>query len=754
MRTRIGRYRVDGALGEGGMGVVYAAHDEQLGRDLAVKVLREVDLDPGARERFRREARAAAAVSHPNICHIYDVGEDDGTFYIAMERLEGEPLSARLARGPMSVQEAIPVALGVLGALEALHARGIVHRDLKPANVFLTPHGVKLLDFGLAHGDGAAGATRLNARVTATGLVTGTPHYMAPEQLQGRTVGPVADQFAFGAVLFEMLTARQAFAGATVWEVSHAVLSEPPPALTGGGDVVALDRVIARCLAKAPEDRYPDPAAIARELRALEGTPRPGDPSATIARATTRLMVLPLRLLRPDPDLDFLSFSLSDALIESLAGLGSLVVRSSHAAQRFVSAAAGAVDLDRIAREGQVDAVLTGSLLRAGERVRLAAQLVEAPGGTVLWSKTAEVRMVDVFQLQDELARQVVESLAIPLSARDRRRLGRDVPVNGRAYELFLRANHLAHNTVLREPLTAARELYRASLEEDPDYAPAWARLGRVCRVLAKYSETTDEEHVRRAEEAFQRAFALSPDLPLAHHLYTYFEIEQLGRADAAMTRLLRKVGHTPNDPDLFAGLVVACRYCGLLEASIAAADRARQLDPTLATSVQYSYFLLGDFARVEHHDQEDTRWLTAFVLAQEERLDESLRVFRASQGTVNTVERHFVDALTALAEGRLADVRVLGAAMRATGFRDPEGLIFVSLTQARAGHYQEAIDEVEALVAAGYTCPQLRNLPWLASLSGDPRFEAAIAKAAAARDRANAAFAAANGPRLLGIGA
>jgi predicted Ser/Thr protein kinase len=159
MRTRIGRYRVDGALGEGGMGVVYAAHDEELGRDLAVKVLREIGLDPGARERFRREARAAAAVSHPNICHIYDVGEDAETFYIAMERLEGEPLSARLARGPMTVQEAIPVALGVLSALEALHARGIVHRDLKPANVFLTPHGVKLLDFGLAH---AAGFLRGN----------------------------------------------------------------------------------------------------------------------------------------------------------------------------------------------------------------------------------------------------------------------------------------------------------------------------------------------------------------------------------------------------------------------------------------------------------------------------------------------------------------------------------------------------------------------------------------------------------------
>jgi serine/threonine protein kinase/tetratricopeptide (TPR) repeat protein len=752
MRTRIGRYRVDGQLGEGGMGVVYAAHDEQLGRDLAIKVLREIGLDPGARDRFRREARAAAAVSHPNICHIYDVGEDEGTFYIAMERLAGEPLSSRLARGALTVQEALPVALGVLGALEALHARGIVHRDLKPANVFLTPHGVKLLDFGLAHAAGLSGATALGMRVTATGMVTGTPHYMSPEQLQGSGVGPVSDQFAFGAMLFEMVSGRQAFAGQTVWEVSHAVLYGRTPALTGGPAAAALDRVIGRCLEKRPEDRYPDPSAIARDIRAAAAA-RDTDPSSrAIVRATTRLLVVPLRLLRPDPDIEFLSFSLADSLVESLAGLGTLVVRSAHAAQRFVPSPGAPLDLERIAREGQVDAVLTGTLLRADDRVRLTAQLVEAPGGTILWSRTAEVRMGDVFQLQDDLVRQVIDSLSIPLAAGDRRRLGRDAPATGRAYELYLRANHLAHGTVAREPLVAARELYLAALDEDPGYASAWARLGRVYRVLAKYSGHQDEENVRLAGEAFDRAFAISPDLPVAHHLYTHFEIEQLARPEAAMIRLLGRVREMPNDPDLFAGLVVACRFRGLLEESAAAADRARHLDPGLRTSVQHTYFLMNDHDRLKQFDYQEEPWLTGLLLAQRGEVDEGRRLMRLTYDGAARLERMFVEMLEAAAAGQVDDTRRLAEAIRATAFRDPEGLSLVALVLSRAGLQDEAIALLGQAIDAGYTCPQIRDQPWFVPLAGDERFERLIARAEAARQRALDAFEAAGGPRLLGI--
>ena len=571
------------------MGTVYAAHDEQLGRAVAIKTIREDQADPASRERLWREARAAAAVTHPNVCHVYEVGEDGDTIYIVMELLTGEPLSDRIERGTLPVQEAIPLALGMLAAIEALHARGIVHRDLKPGNVFLTPHGVKLLDFGLARGLGA-GTAYEDLRVTATGIVIGTPRYMAPEQLEGAEPGPASDLFAFGALLFEMLSGRPAFDGKTIWEVSHAVLHEQPPALTGGAGTAALDTVIRRCLAKRPEDRYQDPTAVASDLRSAAAL---YDTAGTLpVHAATRLMVLPFRLLRPDPDIDFLSFGLADSLIASLTGFGSLVVRSSHAAQRYADESP---DLRRIATEGQVDVVLTGTLLRSGERLRLMAQLVETPGGTVLWSKTAQVDMGDVFQVQDDLARQVVDSLALPLTGRERGLLERDVPASGHVYELFLRANHLARGTTEPARLMAARELYAACLEEDPQYAPAWAQIGRVYRVLAKYAEPRDEASIQRAREAFERAFALNPQLPLAHHLYTYFEIEELGRADTAMIRLLSRVRDMPTDADLYAGLVVACRYCGLLKASLAADARAQQLDPNLRTSVDLTWFLLGD---------------------------------------------------------------------------------------------------------------------------------------------------------------
>ena len=750
MRTSIGHYRVERILGQGGMGTVYAAYDEQLGRAVAIKTIREDQADPASRERLRREARAAAAVTHPNVCHVYEVGEDGDTIYIVMELLTGEPLSDRIERGTLPVQEAIPVALGMLAAIEALHARGIVHRDLKPGNVFLTPHGVKLLDFGLARGLGADAAYE-DLRVTATGIVVGTPRYMAPEQLEGAEPGPASDLFAFGALLFEMLSGRPAFDGKTIWEVSHAVLHEQPPALTGGAGTAALDTVIRRCLVKRPEDRCQDPAAVASDLRSAAAL---YDTAETLpVQATTRLMVLPFRLLRPDPDIDFLSFGLADALIASLTGLGPLVVRSSHAAQRYADESP---DLQRIATEGQVDVVLTGTLLRSGEKLRLVAQLVEVPGGTVLWSKTAQVDMGDVFQVQDDLARQVVDSLALPLTGRERGLLDRDVPASGHVYELYLRANHLAHGATL-EParLMAARELYTACLEEDPQYAPAWAQIGRVYRVLAKWAERRDEASIQRAREAFERAFALNPQLPLAHHLYTHFEIEELGRAETAMIRLLSRVRDMPTDADLYAGLVVACRYCGLLQASLTADARAQQLDPNVRTSVDQTWLLLGDKDNPRRFaDREDPGPLM-ITLLQENRLSEARRILAdrlPSVAQMGGVEHAFIRAVVAVLDGRASEVKTEVDRIRRSGFRDPEGLLYGTLLLAQAGEHEDALSLLEEVVEGGLVCTEMQAMPWMAPLRGLERFEEIMRRATAARDRAAQAFRAADGHRLLGM--
>ena len=725
------------------MGVVYAARDERLQRDVAIKLLRDASAF-GGRDRVWREARAAAAVSHPNVCHVYEVGEEDDAIYIVMEMLDGEPLSARLLRGPLPARDAVAVALGILAALEALHSRGIVHRDLKPGNVFLTPHGVKLLDFGLAQ---ALGIDPSNTRggLTATGVVAGTPAYMAPEQLQGRAATMASDQFAFGTILFEMLTGRTPFPGDTVWDVSHAILHDTPASLTGGGVMTALDAIIRRCLQKDPADRHPEPAAIAREIRAAMDIRESGQ--VPVVRPATRLMVLPFRLLRADPEIDFLSFSLADSLVVSLTGLGPLVVRSSHAAQMFVG---DTLDLKRIASEGQVDAVLTGSILRAGDQVRLVAQLVETPGGAIVWSKTAQVRMQDVFQLQDDLARQIIDSLSIPLSASDRIRLGRDVPASGRAYELYLRANHLAHGTVQPPRLLAARELYRACLEEDPAYAPAWARLGRVYRVLAKFGGAESADAMRQAKEAFERAFAISPDLPLAHSLFTPFEIEELGRPEAAMTRLLRCARQAPNAPDLFDGLVIACRYCGLLEASIAAARRVRELDPAAQTSVQYSYFFLNDAENAISHDREESPYVCAIVELQRDRAA-AAAAYAAAMPRPTPLFALFVSAIQAAAAGRFDAAVDCSRQIVAAGFRDPEGLVLGALVMARAGVHDEALDTIQRVTDAGFI-PPMRALPWFSSLAGNPRFEQLMAKAEEGRRRAAAAFREAGGVTLLGV--
>ena len=321
--ARIGHYTIAHKLGEGGMGVVYAARDERLERRVAVKTMSSLASDEIARKRFWREARAAASVNHPNICQIYEIGEDQGELFIAMEYLDGEVLSERLRRGPLSAAEAVPLGIEMLAALSALHTRGLVHRDLKPSNVFLTAHGVKLLDFGLARPE-LDGLTTDATNLTRPGLVMGTPRYMAPEQVTGESVDGRSDLFAAGAILFEMLAGRPAFAGRSVAEVLHATRFEHPPALTGSSTVAAVDRVIRRALAKRPDERQASADIMAAELRAIRVVDSGATPA--LAHALTRLVVLPFRVLRPDPETDFLAFSLPDAIATSLSGISSLVL--------------------------------------------------------------------------------------------------------------------------------------------------------------------------------------------------------------------------------------------------------------------------------------------------------------------------------------------------------------------------------------------------------------------------------------------
>jgi serine/threonine protein kinase/tetratricopeptide (TPR) repeat protein len=748
--VRIGRYGVTHKIGAGGMGVVYAARDEQLQRTVAVKIMSSLAHDETARKRFWREARAAASVNHPNICHIYEVGEDDGELFIAMELLDGEALEQRLRRGPLSVSETLPIGLEMLAALQALHARGVVHRDLKPSNVFLTSHGLKLLDFGLARpsdpelGRSLGSATEL----TGTGMMLGTPRYMAPEQVTGDALDARGDLFAAGAILFEMLAGRPAFAGKNAIEILHATLHEQPPALTGSPAVAAVDRVIRKALAKRPEERPASAAAMAEELRAIRGGS--GGDTPALARALTRIVVLPFRVLRPDPDTDFLAFSLPDAIATSLSGIGSLVVRSSATAGRF---AGEAPDLKAVAAAADVDRVVMGTLLRAGDQLRATAQLVEAPGGTLLTSHTVQSSLGDLFRLQDDIARRVVDALALPLGAAEAPSTPR-APRDARAYELYLRANELARDY---EKLPEARDLYQQCLELDPGFAPAWAHLGRCHRVIGKFIEASPDSDAR-AEAAFLRAIELDPRLSVAHRFYAQLQGD-MGETRSALLRLLAEAGRRGNDPELFGGLVHICRYCGLFEQSLAAHEEARRLDPNVPSSVEQTVMMTGDIERLlaitdpvaVGPGDEGIRIIGLGLAGRRDEARELLLQIKDREDipTFKTWWQY----LLAWLERRAADMKGQMAGLEGLKImEDPEAIFQEGWLLCDVGEHERGLGCLERAVAKGYfVAPTLAQRPQFDALRGDPGFQAVLADAEAGRARAMAAFRETGGERLLG---
>ncbi len=730
------------------MGVVYAAHDERLGRRVAIKMIREASTANAARERFWREARAAARISHPNVCQIYDIGEEDGALWIAMELLEGEPLASRLASGPLPLSEAGPIVLAMLSALEALHHSQIVHRDLKPSNVFLTPHGVKLLDFGLARTFQDAGPLP-DRDLTQTGFIVGTPRYMAPEQWKGEPADARTDLFAVGAILFEILSGNPPFAGHSPAEARHATLFDQPPALSGSPAVAAVDRVIQRALSKPPTDRYSSAQEMAEGVRGALALLEGGDTAR--ARTVTRLIVLPFRCLRPDSECEFLTFSLPDAITASLTSIESLVVRSHLSAAAF---AGPAPDLKRIAEEADVDLVLTGTLLRAGDQMRVATQLLEAHSGTVIWTQTTQVSMGDLFQLQDSLARQIVDSLSLPLASREVRPLQSDVPATAKAYEFYLRANQLGRGP---EGWALARDLYLKCLQEDPNYAPAWAQLGRIYRVLSKYTGEDSEENLLRAGDAFHRALSINPDLTLAHNLYVYLEVE-MGRCQEAMVRLLDRARQRSNNAELFAALVHACRYCGLLEPSLAAFEHARRLDPSVRTSVGYTYFMLGDLDRAIAADlpqrggHHGLLFLSAYAFGAKGDLEEMKRIYSGTKEGMRTEHSILESQITAISGDRDASLTSLRHVAQSS-FRDPEGLYFMARTFAYFHETDEALELLRRVIERGYYPPAIMTRdPWLDPIRTHPEFIQLLRLAESRRREAVGAYLEHGGDRVLGV--
>jgi DNA-binding winged helix-turn-helix (wHTH) protein/tetratricopeptide (TPR) repeat protein len=489
--------------------------------------------------------------------------------------------------------------------------------------------------------------------------------------------------------------------------------------------------------------RFVMPVTIAGEARRASGR-------------VTRVIVLPFRMLRPDPETEFLAFSLPDAVTSSLSGLASLVMRSSMTASRFASPALGVgggvgvgegLDPKAIGVAVDVDAIVTGTLLRAGNHVRVATQLTDASSGTLLSSHSTEASLGNLFRVQDDLTQAIVASLSLPLTSREQQMLHHDVPASATAYEHFLRANQLSYDA---QQWVRARDLYLRCVAEDPRYAPAWARLGRMHHVLGKYLETGLRESLDRAESAFRRALELNPDLPIAHKLFAQLEVD-LGRAHDAMARLIPRARVA--DPELLAGLVSACRYCGLLEASVAAHVRAASLDSTIRTSVPQSWFLQGEYARVATGKIVELPYIVAISLSELGRADEALPLLRVLEPTRPPRIRDFIVAARTLLEGNRTESLAAVGRVVASDFTDPEGLFLLSRHLARLNEGDAALALLERVDAGGFCgFPSMTRDPWFDSLRNTPAFTGLLRRAKARHDQAATLLRQLGGEQVLGL--
>jgi DNA-binding winged helix-turn-helix (wHTH) protein/tetratricopeptide (TPR) repeat protein len=459
------------------------------------------------------------------------------------------------------------------------------------------------------------------------------------------------------------------------------------------------------------------------------------------------LIVLPFRMLRPDPNTDFLAWSLPEALTTAMSGLKSIVVRSSLTASRF---AAGTQDLKTIAEEVHVDLILTGTLLSTGDEIRVTAQLTEAATGTLRCSHSTQTSIGHVFRLLDELTECLVEALSLHLTSHEQRVLRHDVPADPKAYEYYLRGNQFSHDS---KQWGAARDLYLRCVEADPCYAPAWARLARIHHVMAKYLPTGAREGLKQSEMAFRQALDLNPDLALAHKFYAQLEVD-LGRAADAMGRLLARAEGAA-DPEIFAALISPLRYCGLLDASVAAYSRSVVLEPAIRTSVVHTWFLQRDYKRVAATRLEDNPYIVALSLAETGRGKEAISALRTLEERIKTRMRDFMMAARTMiegdAEGSIAAVeRIINSA-----FADPEGLLYLTRHLAHLNQIDTALDLFERVVAGGIFCyPALATDPWLDPIRERPEFARLMEKAKQRHEAAGAEFARLQGNRILGIAA
>jgi non-specific serine/threonine protein kinase len=736
--ARLGRYEILALLGSGGMGEVYRARDTRLEREVALKVLPEhLANDTESLARFQREARAVAALSHPNIRAIYDIGTDDGKTFAIMELLEGDTLANHLAQSALHWREAVEIGLGIANGLAAAHAKGIIHRDIKSANVFLDPiRGVKILDFGLARLKNRSASPAFSEMPTCTletqiGMVMGTVAYMSPEQVRGYAADARSDVFAFGCVLYEMVTGYRPFSGESNADIMAAILHEQPPALSQSGKQrpADLDRIIARCLQKNPDQRFPSGREAATALHALSQRADLVD-TATLAEADRTEIPAPARLvphaaskqpsagsiavlpfvnMSSDKENEYFSDGLAEELINVLTKVEGLEVapRTSTFAYKGKSE-----DIRKIGEQLHVRTVLQGSVRKSGSKLRIAAQLVRVEDSHHLWSETYNRELKDVFEIQDEIAQSITKALRIVLTEKEKRALEKIPTADVQAYDYYLRGMQFFHQ-LRRKSLEFARQMFARAIAVDPTFARAYAGVADCCSLL--YTRwSANPVNLQEADRASRKALELDPDLAEAH-MARGLAVLLSKQHESAKQEFETAIRLNPNLFETYYFYGRACREQGLLAEAAILFEKAAQINPA-----DYQAPLAA-----------------ANVYAGLGRTDDSRSAYRKS---LELIDRHLVmhpDDPRALYLGAIACCRLgekdrgldLAKQSLALDPEEPMTLYACACVYSILGQVEEAIDCLSKAVANGYSQKEwIRNDADLRALHGHPRFEGLVA--------------------------